>query len=815
MSRLLFNVGTKSNRQLDKEQLERTRNRRKGGPVVTVLPANATLKQRLEYASAKSEQLLGSKKDQVELVTDIHRFDKFINKCIENGILSVDTETDGLDRIDGVLAGVCLYTPGEKGIYVPINHISAMTHELLDGQMSKDIVKGGFEKLNDADVKYILHNAKFDMHTIYWGTGAKIIPYWDTLIGANLLNENEPHGLKYLWHKYCSKEEETAELAKFNTLFDKIPFTMVKPEVAYLYAGFDPIMTFELYEFQSHFLTEDDPVCIEHGLTRVAQVFHNIEMPVLPAVWDMEATGVEIDSELSAQLHDKYNGYLDESEEILTKALDGLGSEIAAFSASHPDKAAKLERPINVTSPVQLQILLYDILGLESTDSKKPRGTGEEIIEGIHDKLNNATSKTRLPSVVKAHLEDIKTILGCILDIRGMKKYLSTYIDKLPEACSKRTGRLHCSYNQYGAKTGRFSSSDPNLQNIPSKSKKLMNGTVIDAGHDIRQLFKAPEGYVFIGGDYSQQEPRCLAFMSQDAQMLDAYKHGKDLYATIASFVYNMPYEECLEFRPDGSVNKEGKQRRSSVKPVLLGIMYGRGTASIAEQMHLTVKEAENIIKTFFEMFPAVADFVYSTQLKAGQTGYVETAAGRKRRLPDMMLDEYEFKLIDESKVQSFNPLFDDEDFTDSDEDELEELAQKYTAKLSRARSYKQVQRIKEEAKEDNCQIIDNRGKLADAERKCVNSIIQGSSADITKTSLIELYNDEELKKLGYRTVLTIHDENIGMCPIENVKACSERFREIMLNAARNIIDVPMSVDVEITKRWYGEDYSHKIEELS
>ena len=151
-------------------------------------------------------------------------------------------------------------------------------------------------------------------------------------------------------------------------------------------------------------------------------------------------------------------------------------------------------------------------------------------------------------------------------------------------------------------------------------------------------MFIAGEGQVIVGGDFSQQEPRCLAHMSDDEHMINAYNEGKDLYGTIASKIYKLPYEECLEFRPDGTVNPEGKQRRSSVKPVLLGLMYGRSGKSIAEQMGVSLKEGQNIIDDFFKSFPKVKEFIDFAQSFAMDYGFVETAWGRKRRLPDMTL---------------------------------------------------------------------------------------------------------------------------------------------------------------------------------
>jgi DNA polymerase I-like protein with 3'-5' exonuclease and polymerase domains len=384
-----------------------------------------------------------------------------------------------------------------------------------------------------------------------------------------------------------------------------------------------------------------------------------------------------------------------------------------------------------------------------------------------------------------------------------MSKLLTTYIDAIPTHISKRTGKLHANFNQYGAKTGRFSSSDPNLQNIPSQKKKLSDGTVIDAGHDIRQMFMADEGYVLIGGDFSQQEPRCLAHMSDDQAMLQAYLDGKDLYSTIASKIYNVPYEECKEFRPDGTVNPEGKARRTSVKPVLLGIMYGRGIPSIAEQMHITPREAQDIVDGFFDGFPKVRDFVQFAQDFASEYGYVETAWGRKRRLDDMLLDPIELKPNNTASSATFNPLgFDDDD---EEIEVTDEVYFKYLRLSNKAYGAEAKAKVRELALEEGYTLIDNGGKIADAQRQCVNSIIQGSAADMTKIAMLQVHHDEILNKLGYKLLIPVHDEIIGICPEENAKAVAERLEYIMIHVVDGKFKIPMKTDIQITRRWYGE----------
>lgn len=332
--------------------------------------------------------------------------------------------------------------------------------------------------------------------------------------------------------------------------------------------------------------------------------------------------------------------------------------------------------------------------------------------------------------------------------------------------------------------------------------KKLSDGTVIDAGHDIRQMFVAGPGNVIIGGDFSQQEPRCLAHMSQDEHMIQAYLDGKDLYSTIASKLYNMPYDECKEFRPDGTVNPEGKQRRSSVKPILLGIMYGRGVTSIAEQMNISKEEAQQVINDFYNQFPKVKGFVDFAQENAREYGFVETAWGRKRRLPNMQLDPIEITVENPNLVDTFNPL----DFTGTANTEVtDEVYFKYLKLMNRAFGREAKEKIKQLAKDEGYKIVDNGGYIADAQRQCVNSIIQGSAADMTKIAMIRIHDNKRLQELGYKLIIPVHDEVLGVCPKENAKEVRDILEYIMVHVVDDKFEIPMKTDIECTYRWYGE----------
>lgn len=283
--------------------------------------------------------------------------------------------------------------------------------------------------------------------------------------------------------------------------------------------------------------------------------------------------------------------------------------------------------------------------------------------------------------------------------------------------------------------------------------------------------------------------------------MYDTFMQGKDLYSEIASKAFNKPYEECKEFNADGTTNKQGKERRTQAKSILLGVLYGRGVNSIAEQLRCTPEKAQAIKDSVFRGFPAIKKFEKDSLNMAEELGYVTTIAGRKRRLPDLQLDEYEFKWV--NGVAPDNDLL---DFDSEAEQEIpERTIRKYLTKLHNCR-FNEKRKIFEQANEEGIWIVDNGAKIADATRQCVNARIQGSAADLTKLAMIELDRNERLKELGFRLLIPVHDEVIAECPEENVKECSKLLAETMSKAAERLLEMPIKCDVAITKEWYGEE---------
>ena len=718
---------------------------------------------RISAIKAMVEKNLGKYADETLLIRDEATLHDYISASIENGVIAIDTETNGLDPMLDDVVGVCIYTPGQKTAYVPINHVSYITLELVKDQLSKAVVKRELDRLNETNTKVIMFNSSFDIRVGRNQLNVYLTCYWDCYIAARLLNENEGagnNGLKALHQKYVLNG--IGDAFSFGALFNGIPFSQIPITTGYLYAAHDAKITYELYKFQEEYLGANAE---KYGLQNVAWVFHNVEMPCVAVVCDMEDNGITFDFEYAKVLSTKYHEQLEEKINRFYQLCDNYGARISAWKNKHPNN--KLDDPINIGSSTQIAILLYDILGIEPPDPKNPRGTGVEILSKIENPLSKA-----------------------ILEYREVSKLLSTYIDKLPECVNPNDGRIHCSFNQYGADTGRFSSSNPNLQNIPSHNK------------DIRKMFTAADGYVLMSSDFSQQEPKCLAALCRkqgDSQMYDTFMAGKDLYSEIASKAFHYPYEECKEFREDGSTNKEGKERRNQAKKILLGVLYGRGVPSVAEQLGTSIEEAIEIKESVFIGFPAIKQFEQESLDMAHDLGFVTTVCGRKRRLPDLQLDEFEFKWRD-----GFVPEGDILDFDDVVEDVPQHRINYYLKKLSTCR-FGQKRKVFDEANEEGIWIVDNGSKIADSTRQCVNARIQGSAADLTKIAMVELHRNQRLKELGFRILIPVHDEIIAECPEEHAKECADLLASTMSRAAEQILEMPIKCDVEVTRQWYGE----------
>ena len=760
MQQSLFGDISRPTKQSDKAIAKKSKSSKKA-PATT---KGSGLLAKIEFIRKFVEEHLGKYKDQYICIRDVDTLHKYVDTCIKDGRLSLDTETTGLHIYKDHLVGISLNSENNKPAYIPVNHVSYITFEKIDNQLTVEQIRPELERMLELDCD--MFNAAFDRRVLIHNIGTDFPCTWDASIASRLMNENEPKGmnkLKPLHAKYVLNGQE--DEFSFGEIFNDVGFDKVPIDVATLYAAHDAQITTEFADFQRQYLYYD-PTCSHsdrNGMNGVAWVFFNIEMPCIDCTIAMEENGIGLDLKYAKELSEKYHKM---EEDILDKFHEELCKyepQLDMFRA----KGVKIDKPLNINSNTQLAVLIYDVLNVGVIDKKNPRGTGEDIISQI----------------------DIP-LIKLLLEYRKVEKLIGTYIDKMPK-CLENDGKVHCKFNQYGADTGRFSSSDPNMQNIPSHNK------------DIRKMFVASEGCYLLSSDFSQQEPKCLAAMCKregDPQMYDTFMAGKDIYAEIASKSFNKPYEECKEFRPDGTTNKEGKERRSSAKTILLGVLYGRGEDSIAEQLECSVDKAKQIKNSVFRGFPAIKKFEKDSLDFAYNYGYVTTVCGRKRRLPDLMLNDFDFKWIDDTPKAT-----DALDFDDLSNEVPDRLIDKWLNRLERVKPWERKKIFEQANKQDGIWIVDNTKKIGDATRQCVNSRIQGSAADLTKLAMIELLKDEKLTKLGFKLLLQIHDEVIGECPKENVKECSQRLAEIMSNAAEKILEMPIKCDVEITECWYGD----------
>lgn len=774
-----------------------------------VVDPTLALHDKLLVIEQEVNRILGKHKEDTLVIYNKEDYLKYIDSCIAEGICAVDTETNNsTEPITCKLMGLCLYTNNQKQVYIPCNHVNINTGERLPNQLKEEDIREGLQKLVDNDVKLVFHNATFDIRVIQCQCHIKLKCYWDTRVACRILDENESSKSKSnLKYQYRLHIDPTQEKYDIESLFQGLEYAIIDPQLFALYAATDPFITMKLYEWQlSQYKLEKNK-----GLYNVIT---KVEIPEINVVKDMELIGISIDKPYWERLKKKYDSQLNNIDERIEKELLKLKPQIDAWrqtpeanykpkktnkkgdSVESKSKSEQLSDPINLGSPSQFAILLYDIIKVPVVDKSSPRGTGEEIIDAIYE---------------QTHLELCKLLI----ERRGCLKILSSYIDNIPPLLDIwNDGKIRVGFDQNGTDTGRFTSggdikflkdgkhfaiSGVNLQTIPSHNK------------EIRMLYKASDGYVIIGSDYSAQEPRITAFMSQDENMLQAYKDGKDLYAVIASLSFDKPYEECLEFNPiTGAKQVEGKERRSQAKTILLGLEYGRGAASIGEQLGKSKEEAQLIIDRFFKAFPKVEKWIKDTHEKVKRVGYVEDWLGRQRKLPNINLPKYEFYNLNEVKdtEKNFNPLFGCSYRQDVD---FENKVEVYKSKLAKAKWGKQVKEIILEAKENGVEIKNNSNLIAEAERQSVNAIIQGGAATLTKLAMINIYNDEVLNKLGFRLLSTIHDEVFGECPEKNAQEVATRLTQVMIDTAKPYMNVPMSCDAYVVKNWYEDEYKAEL----
>lgn len=736
------------------------------------LKKGETLDTLIEAARKLVESKLAKYKDTSKCVLQEEQLIQFFKDTPDGGIIGIDTETTGLNVLTDKIVGLSVCN-GKDALYVPLNHISVVTKQRLSSQMNLDRVKEIFKEVFETrNFKWVYHNAKFDLGVLRTFFGYQLPePYWDTMLAAYLFDQDEEHSLKFQYNKYIATEDEGVN--RFDTLFKGITFDYIPLDVATIYAGKDAYMTLELFEYQYEKMNKPEYSGLKY-------ILEKIEIPLLSILEDMQRNGVNINQGMLNDLYQKYSYKLDEAKQVVNAELDKVKDKIDAYRREHYD--VKLDNPINLSSPAQLSILFYKILEYKT---KSGKGTGSAELEEINTPLTRA-----------------------LIDFRKMEKLIDAFLVALPKRIEPSTGKIHTSLNQYGAATGRFSSSNPNLQQIPSRG---------DA-KELRRIFGASKGNILMSSDFSQQEPRILASLANEVNMQETYRLGKDLYSTMASQAFHTSYEDCLEFYLDENgkktdkTNPEGKKRRSAIKGVLLGIMYGRGVASVAEVIHTSQEEAQQIIDSFFDAYPGIKVFVEQEQAKAKQNGYTTTAWGRRRYLKHIQDELYEFKYNDNRQVD-FNPLF--TSTRDINSEVPQEIKDEYLMQLEKAKSSYWKSKIIETARANGITILNNQSFIAESNRQVVNSIIQGSAADMSKRAMILIGQNQELKDLGFKMLFPVHDEIIAECPFENRERCGQLMSQLMIQSGSDKISVPMKCDVEKFFYWYGPDVDDENDEIT
>ena len=487
--------------------------------------------------------------------------------------IAFDTETTSLDQMSAELVGISLAVDGECGFYLPVGHRAVdadgqanMFAQPVGDQLPLEKVIAALRgPLENPAIAKTAHNAVYDC-MILQRYGIDVAPIsFDTMLAEWVYNPiSKFMGLKALVGQRLNEQmTEIVELlgkGKKQKSMDLVEIKAVAP-----YAAADAAMTWRLVK----------PLKKELQDAGLEKLYNELELPLIPIIISMQRTGVSLDVD-----------YLHDMSDRLAASLAELQDTIFDYGQIGP---------FNINSPKQLNTVLFEKLELPVEGLKKT-------------KLGYSTDATTLDKLKSEH-----EIINCIIDFRELSKLKSTYVDALPELVNQRTGRLHTSYNQAGSATGRFSSSNPNLQNIPIRT---------ELGREVRRAFVAPPGYVLLAVDYNQIELRVMAHISQDETLIDAFQRGLDIHQATAAAVYGIEPEAVTY------------EQRNFAKRVNFGLMYGMGAFRLARDSDLTLAEAEQFIKTYFERMPGVERYIEDTKEYVWQHGYTKTLYGRRRIYP-------------------------------------------------------------------------------------------------------------------------------------------------------------------------------------
>jgi DNA polymerase-1 len=565
-----------------------------------------------------------------------------------------DTETTGTDPNKAEIVGISFSWKTGEAWYVPLSE----NYHRATQQLS--VFK---PMLEDEKVEKTGQNIKYDISVLRWYDVVVKGRFFDTMIAHYLLEPDRRHNMDYLAETYLhykpvSIESLIGKKGKKQGSMRDVPLDEIKE-----YAAEDADITLQLRKVFEPKLKE----------TGTEKLFVETEMPLVPVLASMEAEGVKVDTETLARF----------SEE--------LSKEIAAVEKEIFDMAGT---EFNIASPKQLGEVLFERLKLSGKPKKTKTGqysTGEDVLTRL---------AYRHPIVEK------------ILEYRSLTKLKSTYVDTLPKLVSERDGRIHTSYNQAVAATGRLSSNNPNLQNIPIRTER---------GREIRKAFvPRNKEYILLAADYSQIELRIIAHLSRDEAMMEAFRQGLDIHTATAARVYGVP------------VDQVSREMRRHAKTVNFGIIYGISAFGLSERLKIPRREAAEIIENYFEKYPGIRRYMKQTIEFARKHGYVETILGRRRYLSD---------------INSANGV---------------------------VRAY--------------------------AERNAINAPIQGSSADMIKIAMINIFNAMQKQNMKSKMILQVHDELVFDAHKTEAEALKQLVEDKMKNALK--LDVPVVVDINTGNNW-------------
>ena len=503
--------------------------------------------------------------EKYELIDNVNDLNRWVTKIYQRGYVAVDTETTGLNDMIVDLVGICLSVEIGEACYIPVGHTNGEDDlfggaSLCNGQINLDEALEILRPvLQDPSIIKIGQNVKYDTK-IFARYDVNLAPVDDTMLLSYAINGGKHnHGMDYLSERYLNHKPISIKTL-LGSGKSAITFDKVSINDAVNYAAEDADITLRLWKLFKPMLHESS----------VTKVYETLERPLIPVLAKMEMNGIKVDRNTLSRMSNNF-----------AQSMSGLEAEIYNLAG----------QTFNVGSPKQLGEILFDKLELPGGKKGKTGayGTGVDVLEDL------ASEGHELP--VK------------VLDWRQMSKLKSTYTDALQGHINPNTGRVHTSYVISGASTGRLSSTDPNLQNIPIRS---------EAGRKIREAFIAEEGNVLLSLDYSQIELRILAHIAKIDTLKQAFHEGQDIHALTASQMFNVPLE-----------NMDPMVRRQA-KAINFGVIYGISGFGLARNLRIPRKEAQSFIDTYFERFPGIRTYMDETVSFAKENGYVETLFGRK-----------------------------------------------------------------------------------------------------------------------------------------------------------------------------------------